>query len=284
MKSNQTSSTAIWVNAMRAMHQQESFSPQILVDPIAPKFHSVLGDSELQAKIESLPDALKLSGIGMLVHRTRYTEEVLQSVATKGPCQYIILGAGYDTFAYRQPEWAKAVQIIEVDHPSTQASKKELLAELSIPTPSNLTFCPCNFEETTLEEALQDIQIDKSIPTVFCWLGVVHYITMDAIHNTLDSIASFCKGSAVVFSFLLKEDQLPESEKEAMKLITKVVEESGEPFISLFTYSELEQLLQKKGFNEIEFLTAKLAQERYYQNRTDGLKPPYFEQVLSAFL
>src|SRR5260370_40550562 len=115
------------------------------------------------------------------VLRSGFVEDCLQSAVTGGIRQYVILGAGLDPFAYRQPGWARNLAIFEVDHPSSQEYKKERLAARGIQIPANLRFCPCDFEHQSLDEALAAISFERGTTTFFSWLGVTQYLTRDAI-------------------------------------------------------------------------------------------------------
>src|SRR5262245_27521296 len=154
MRESKVSGTAIIVARLRAAHQILDADPKIFVDPIALGFVPASSEEELRADAASLQRPIDRAIRATVVMRSRYVEDVLQEVAASGVRQYVNLGAGLDTFAYRQPSWAHALTLYEVDHPETQHWKQANLDRLGIVPPANLRWCPINFEELGLSESL----------------------------------------------------------------------------------------------------------------------------------
>src|SRR5580693_4477848 len=172
-----SSRTALGVAALRAVHQLLDGEPKILDDPIAAR----LLNPEVLREIHSNParanEPLTRGLRSHVVLRSRYAEERMKQAAQRGVRQCVILGSGFDTFAYRQPDWARGLRIYEIDRHATQQEKRRRLQAAGIPVPSNLQFLSVDFEQTSLSEALRAGPLDVSAPTFFSCLGVVVYLT-----------------------------------------------------------------------------------------------------------
>jgi methyltransferase (TIGR00027 family) len=182
--------------------------------------------------------------------------------------QYVLLGAGLDTFAYRNPY--TAVRVFEVDHPATQEWKRELLANTSLETPANLTYVPVDFETQSLPEQLADGGYNSELPAFFAWLGVVPYLTLDAFRATLGFIAAQAAGSGVMFDYGQPRHVLPWNEQLAHDSLAARVQMSGEPFRLFFTPAEAAAELA--AFHGVEDIGAAEINVRYFSNRADSLK------------
>jgi methyltransferase (TIGR00027 family) len=203
--------------------------------------------------------------------RNRYAEDVLAHAVEHHSCtQYVLLGAGLDTFAYRNPY--PEVHVFEVDHPNTQAWKLELLGENNIPIPSSVTHVPVDFEHQTLPDALAAAGFDPAIPTVFAMLGVVPYLTLDAFRATMSFIGQQPTGSAVAFDYAQPLEVLPVHERAALERVSHRVRREGEPFQLFFTPEDAARELHAAGLTWIEDLDAAAISSRYFANRTDGLR------------
>jgi methyltransferase (TIGR00027 family) len=200
----------------------------------------------------------------------------------RGLSQYLILGAGLDTFAYRQPNWAKAITIFEIDHPATQRHKRERLAKSGIAPPDNLSFVPVDFETTSLRDALRATHFAFDRATFCSWLGVTQYLTMAAIEAMLDFILSLAPASEIVLSFVLPQDSLSGIEADAVATAAAKSAEVGEPWLSRFDPSDLALLLRRIGFSEVVHLTPEEAYKRYLRDRRDGLAARRGEQLMRA--
>jgi methyltransferase (TIGR00027 family) len=282
MAEKQTSSTAIFTTMLRAVHQTTDSEPKILIDPVSVILAKQFEGSAAWAAFGTLPQPLLRMTRAALVLRNRFAEDVLQEVVSDGKGQYVILGAGFDTFAYRQPPWAQKLPIFEVDHPVTQESKRTVLTDAKISIPENLHFCPIDFQQTSLQGALAETPFELDVPSVFSWLGVTQYITQTAIQSTLEFIHSLPRSSTVVFSFLPTDKVLGEEDRHVLAEIDRLATARGEPFVSRFDPEDLQQLLRDIGFESIYHLLPEVTQERYFMDRADGLTAVKGEQLMRA--
>ncbi|HTF68274.1 MAG TPA: class I SAM-dependent methyltransferase, partial [Edaphobacter sp.] len=201
------SRTALRVAMRRAAHQIYDARPLVLNDPIAVP---ILGETyaEELRRTPTRPDRpFSVALRACLVARSRYAEDTLAHAVANGVTQYVLLGAGLDTFAHRNPH--PNLRVFEVDHPATQQWKRELLQTSSIPAPSNLTYAPVDFEHHSLAEQLHAAGLDSTIPTFFAWLGVVPYLTLAAFRATLGFIAAQPSGTGLVLDYGQPRSALP---------------------------------------------------------------------------
>lgn len=265
---------------MRAIHQTMDEEPKILVDPIAPQLVDLRTKDEELLPLLNHPFA-KQWRAGFLI-RNRYAEDCLSECIDKGLHQYVILGAGLDTFAFRQPTRAKPLRIYEVDHPATQRWKRDRLGVADIAIPSNLTFVPLDFETGSLVNALKDCKFDFGGMTFLSWLGVTQYLSQSAITEMLEFVLSLPRSSQIVFSFIVPFESVSGVEAEALALAAKQAAEVGEPWLTTFEAEDLKSQLRSIGFSDVVHLTPAEAQERYAKNRRDGLKARRGEQLMRA--
>jgi methyltransferase (TIGR00027 family) len=216
------------------------------------------------------------------VYRSRFAEDALRDAVEGGTRQFVLLGAGFDTFAYRQPRWASELRIFEVDHPASQAFKKRRLAAMRIVPPANVTFCPIDFEGVSLEAGLRAASFDEAQPAFLSWLGVTQYLTRDAILGTLRFVRRLAAGSQIVFEVHLHESEIPESEREIARFAADASAARGEPWLSRFPPDEMRALLAELGYRSCFHLTPPEAQTRYFHGRNDGLSAPVMSQFLIA--
>jgi len=203
-----------------------------------------------------------------MVARSRYAEDLLARAVSQGVDQYVLLGAGLDTFAYRNP--FPNVHVFEIDHPATQQWKRELLAANNISIPQSLTYVPVDFEHQRLSEQLAPAGFDSTRPAFFAWLGVVPYLTEDAFRSTLSLIASSPAGSGVVMDYGQPRSALPYLEQLAHDSLASRVQLAGEPFQLFFTPPEMAAELS--AFRSIEDLGSEQINARYFAGRSDDLK------------
>ncbi len=202
-----------------------------------------------------------------LVARSRYAEDNLRRAVDNGMRQYVLLGAGLDTFAYRNP--FPGLRVFEVDHPATQAWKRELLRKGGIAIPEGLTFAPVDFESQSLSAQLQAAGFDFDAPAFFAWLGVVPYLTIDAFRATLGFVAGRPAGSGVTLDYGQPRDALPFLERLAHDALAARVERAGEPFRLFFTPESVARELS--AFREIEDIGSTEINARYFSGRRDKL-------------
>ena len=186
--------------------------------------------------------------------RAAYTEKSLKAAVLTGAKQYVILGAGMDTFAFRETEFLSKYRVFEIDHPLTQADKKERIARAGWMVPDALTFVPVDFTKDNLAERLIAAGFDPSVKSFFSWLGVTYYLSAEAIDAMLSSLSELCAdGSSLVFDYP-DEDFFAAPEKRVQNTIM-MAKAGGEPMQSAFSYGVLEKLLEKHGFLIYELLT-----------------------------
>jgi len=210
-----------------------------------------------------------------IVLRSRFTEDRLEEAAAKGVTSYILIGAGFDSFALRQPSWARALKIVEVDHPATHSAKRERMANAGLASPENLISAPADFEREELGEVLARCGIGPGEPAFFSWLGVTMYLEETAIDSTLRSIAAFAPGSQVALTFR-------QPLNETSYALAAEVSDLGEPFVSFFTLQEIEAKLRHSGFSSIDFLTPEKAETLYFTPLRNDLPIPGQTTILCA--
>lgn len=203
--------------------------------------------------------------------RTRLAEDALADAVKGGVRQLVVLGAGLDTYAYRNP-FGDCLRVFEVDHPATQAWKRQQLAAAAIPLPNTLTFAPIDFEREILAEQLAAVGFDRAQRTFFMWLGVVPYLTEDAVWSTLTFIASLPNGAHVVFDYSDPPDSLSPELRKSYDERAQRVESVGEAWVCHFDPEELRARLSELGFREIEDLGPPQISARYFPNHVGS--PP----------
>jgi methyltransferase (TIGR00027 family) len=272
MQSSRPSKTALRVAMRRAAHQLLDGNPKVLDDPVA---IPILGE-ESRASLTHEPSFMPAMAAkfmrAFMVVRSRFAEDELARAIARGATQYVILGAGLDTFAYRNPYRESALRVFEVDHPATQAWKRERLAAAAIAIPPSLSFAPIDFEHCTLAEGLREAGFDASKITFFSWLGVIMYLTREAAMGTLEFIASTPRGGGVVFDYALARESLNIFQKLALDRLMRRVEAAGEPFRLFFDPAELARELRSLGFTEVDDLGVAEINARYFAGRGDGLR------------
>ena len=271
MQPARPSRTALRVALRRAAHQIHD-SPIVFEDPIAVP---ILGRDYLE-ELRRTPDPapgnkLRPFSVAMrafLVARSRYAEDNLATAVAAGTTQYVLLGAGLDTFAHRNPY--PHLRVFEIDHPATQQWKRNLLAQSALPHPPSLTYAPVDFECESLPTQLLASGFDPTQKTFFAWLGVVPYLTLEAFRSTLRFIAAQPSGSGLVFDYGQPRRVLPPIEQLAHDSLAARVKLAGEPFQLWFTPSEV--ACELEDFRSLEDFGAYELNLRYFANRTDQLQ------------
>lgn len=269
---------------MRGVHQLLDARPLILDDPVS---LTLLGADKVRQIRESAEHHRVLESQALRAHivlRSRFAEDCLQDAAGKGVTQYVILGAGFDTFAFRQPAWALPLKIFEVDQPASQAWKKTRIENADLPVAANLTFANIDFEHESLGDGLRRNGISLAEPTFFSWLGVTMYLREAATDAVLATIAQFPAGSEVVFTFTQPPESLSGHESQFHASLSKIVSGTGEPFVSYFTPAQIEDKLIGAGFRTIAFLSGEEADERYFRPRPRDLYNPKRTAIVRAAL
>jgi methyltransferase (TIGR00027 family) len=265
MQMGRASKTALRVAIRRAAHQLMDH-PRILDDPIAVP----LIGSKFARDLERAMHPVARDFRAFMAVRSRYAEDRLAEAVQAGVTQYVVLGAGLDTFAYRNP--FPSLGVFEVDLPATQQWKRAMLDEAQISLPAGLAFVPLDFEHKTLLPALADAGFDARRPAFFGWLGVVPYLTLAAFRSTLSAIAQLPTASAVSFDYAIAPEALSPVGRTAFNRQAGRVAAAGEPFQLFFTPGTLELELRQAGFHRFEQLDYEGLNEIYFKERADGLK------------
>jgi methyltransferase (TIGR00027 family) len=265
-------STAVRVALWRAMHVQVDAPPHVLEDEIG------LGLAAPDEGWRRRPD-MDPQGTSQfrasIVARARFIEDLVVEQAGHGVGQYVILGAGLDTFAQRRPELASRLLVFEVDQPGPQAWKRQRLIELGFGVPEWLRLVPVDFEAGgSWWERLAAAGFDAGQPAVVASTGVSMYLTKDAVAATLRQVAALAPGSTLAMSFLLPLELADPEVRPGLERAAKGARASGTPFISFFTPPEMLALAREAGFSETRHVSAANLTERYFAGRTDGLRPP----------
>ena len=207
----------------------------------------------------------------IVLARARYAEELLEQAVRQGVRQYVILGAGMDTFAWRRPDLLARLKVFEIDHPATQAHKQQRLREAGLEVPAGLNFLPVDFGQDNLAAALKRPPYDPQVPTFFSWLGVTYYLPLDAIFNTWRAVAGAAPpGSGIVFDYLDTDAFVPGRVSRRVEIMIEIVSRVGEPMITGFDPGTLAADLARLGLRLEENLNPAAIQDRFFQGRPDG--------------
>jgi methyltransferase (TIGR00027 family) len=269
VRSGTPSGTALRVATVRAAHRLLD-DPIVFDDPLALAILGPEAEAAMRADPFAHNDQISRGLRASLVVRSRVAEDELARAVEDGVRQYVVLGAGLDTFAYRNPY--PGLSVFEIDHPSTQAWKRGCLDRAGIAVPDSLTFAPVDFEEGgTLADGLASAGFDRAAPACFSWLGVTMYLREESVFDTLAWIAGSAPGSSVTFDFRVPLDQLNPVERAITEMIMQRVAEAGEPWISAFDPEDMKARLLEIGFSRAEALLPEALNRRYLFQRKDGL-------------
>ncbi len=269
MEMGQPSVTAQSAALRRAAHQLLDV-PKVFDDPLALR---IIGQ-DAESAIRSNPERFRKSRYmrAFIALRSRYTEDELARAIQNGVRQYVILGAGLDTFAYRNPYPASRLRVFEVDHPATQSWKRARLRQTEIAIPDSLTFAPVDFERQTLADGLTRAGFRTEEAAFFSLLGVVVYLTKAAVMETFKFVASLPARSEIVFDYSIPPSALSESQRFFREIRASRVAAIGEPWITCFDPSSLIHELRGLGFQYFEDLGPAEANKRYFKDREDTLR------------
>jgi methyltransferase (TIGR00027 family) len=210
-----------------------------------------------------------------IVGRARFLEDLLAQEVGRGVGQYVMLGAGLDTFVQRRPELAARLTVFEIDRPGPQAWKRQRLQELGLGVPPRLRFVPVDFEAgASWRDALAAAGFDDRKPALVASTGVSMYLTLAATRDTLRQVAALAPGSTLAMSFLVPLSMTDPAVRPGMEMAEKGARASGTPFISFFEPQEMLALAREAGFREARHVSAADLAHRYFAGRADGLRPP----------
>jgi methyltransferase (TIGR00027 family) len=266
MQAKEPSRTALAAAFHRAAHQVLE-QGRIFADPLALRILGVAAETIVRED-EQQPSRRRMRIF--IAVRTRFAEDALAAAVDQGVRQLVILGAGLDTYAYRGP-CRDRLRIFEVDHPATQAWKRQRLTDCAIPLPSCLTFAPIDFEKETLATGLEAAQFNPAEQTFFTWVGVVPYLTEEAVWSTLAFIAKLPNGAHVVFDYSDPPASLPPDWRASHDKRAARVAELGEAWLRYFEADELRAKLMNLGFTEVEDLGPPQIAARFFPHRAISL-------------
>ncbi|MBK7863940.1 MAG: class I SAM-dependent methyltransferase [Archangiaceae bacterium] len=273
-------STATRVALWRAQHVLLDARPYVLEDLIG--LQLVAPPEGWQQRPDMNPQWTS-SFRAHIVGRARYVEDLVTQLAATGVRQYVILGAGVDTFVQRRPDLASSLRVFEIDQPDTQAWKRERLEALGLGIPSWLTLVPVNFEtQGSWREALVSSGFDATQPAVVVSTGVTQYLTRPANAELFKEVSRLAPGSTLAITFMLPIAMLPKEEQAGTQAATDGAKRSGTPFISFYSPEEFMALARQCGFREVRHVSTEEVVARYFAGRSDGLLPAHGEQLIVA--
>ncbi|HUB09702.1 MAG TPA: class I SAM-dependent methyltransferase [Myxococcales bacterium] len=265
-------STAVRVALWRALHVEVDPPPHVLEDEIGLRLAAP--DEAWRSRGDMNPVFTRLFRAS-IVARARFIEDLVVEQADRGVGQYVILGAGLDTFAQRRPEIASRLRVFEADRPGPQAWKRQRLIDCGFGLPSFLRFVPVDFEAgEPWWEKLAAAGFDATQPAVVASTGVSMYLAKETIAATLRRIAASAPGSTLAMTFLLPLELADPDVRPGLQRAVDGARASGTPFISFFTPAQMLALAREAGFRDLRHVSAAALTERYFANRTDGLRPP----------
>jgi methyltransferase (TIGR00027 family) len=264
--------TAVRVALWRAMHVEVDAPPHVLEDEIGLQ---LAAPDEGWRERPDMDPRFTRPFRASIVARARFIEDLVVQQAGRGVDQYVILGAGLDTFAQRRPPIASDVRVFEIDRPGPQAWKRQRLMDLGFGLPESLRFVPVDFEgDGSWRPALAAAGFDPMRPAVVSSTGVSMYLTREANAATLREVAAFAEGSTLAMTFLLPLELAGPEVRPGLERAVQGARASGTPFISFFTPAEMLKLARDAGFQEAQHVSAATLTQRYFSDRTDGLRPP----------
>lgn len=264
--------TAVRVALWRALHVEVDARPHVLEDEVGLKL--VAPDDGWRGRGDMDPQGTSLFRAS-IVARARFIEDLVAEQAGRGVGQYVILGAGLDTFAERRPEIASRLLVFEVDQPGPQAWKRQRLIELGFGVPDWLRLVPVDFEAgDPWWPRLAAAGFDAGRPAVVASTGVSMYITKDAVAAMLRQVAALAPGSTFAMTFLVPLELASSEVRPGLQMAERGARASGTPFLSFFTPSEMLTLAREGGFRDLRHVSARDLTERYFAGRADGFRPP----------
>lgn len=271
VRRGEPSGSARWVASLRAVHQLLD-EPLVLPDPIALPLLGAAAEAALRNDPFALNDPISRGVRAALVARSRFVEDELSRCVETGVRQYVLLGAGLDTFACRNPYADSGLRVFEVDHAGTQRWKQQLLAKAGIGTPTMPTFVPADLERDDLGGTLALAGFRADQPACVGWMGVTMYLTADAVLHTLRTIAGFAAGSCVCFDYRVPAAMLDPVERVIDEVMRAKAAAAGEPWLSAFDPVQLRRQLLDLGYSAPHSAGPEDINARYFARRKDGLR------------
>ena len=273
-------STAVRVALWRALHTEIDPPPHVLEDEIG--LQLVAPGDGWRARPDMDPDGTR-GFRASIVARARFIEDLVAEQAGHGVAQYVLLGAGLDTFAQRRPEIASRMRVFEVDQPGPQAWKRQRLTELGFGVPDWLRLVPVNFEQNgSWWQELAVAGFDPGQPAVVASTGVSMYLSKDATAATLRQLAGLAPGSTLAMTFLLPRDLLGDADRAGLRAADQGARASGTPFVSFYAPQDMLAMAREAGFADVRHVSGASLGERYFADRSDGLRPSTREDFVLA--
>jgi methyltransferase (TIGR00027 family) len=275
MKQQQSSRSAEGVAGLRAIEAEKPEGERICYDPYAWAFAPAgIGFAISKWIITSgLYDRMAPGAVGFVAVRERYIDDYLKTCLEAGLDQVVILGAGFDTRAYRIPGIEKT-SLFEIDHPATQAEKLKRLHKVVDPLPRHVTFLPVDFNTQTLNDRLLGSGYDEHAKTLFIWQGVTYFLTREGVDNTLAFIAAHSgPGSAVIFDYFYNE-VFDDTTNGYAKALRRAAQLSGEEYMFGIDRGQIEPFMAQRGFGEVQNLTLEELKQRYFTGKNAGRLVP----------
>ena len=264
-------STAVRTALWRALHVAVDSPPHVFEDEVGLKLAAPDEGWRNRPDMSAFTRPFRAS----ILARARFVEDLVVEQAARGVGQYVILGAGLDTFAQRRSELALRLLVFEIDKPDPQEWKRQRLVELGLGIPPSLRFVPVDFEAgDAWWERLTAAGFDAGRPAIVASTGVSMYLTGDAVMATLRRVAALAPGSTLVMSFMLPIELVDPAVRPGVERAAEGARASGTPFISFFTPTEILARTRDAGFKEVQHVSAAVLAQRYFAGRTDGLRPP----------
>ena len=260
--------TATLAAVGRAVHA-ESESP-LVADHLALGLAGEAGATLMAQMTSQLPEASRQSfGLAFAI-RTRFVEDAIAAAIQEGIGQYVILGAGLDSFAYRRPELSQRLKIFEVDRAASQAWKRSRLEKMGIAIPVSVAFIPLDHETDDLRAALVDAGFDPTAPAMVSAIALTQYLAQPAIERILELVASFAARSRLMVTYVVPAGELSEMAAAGLAWTMSQAEEHGESFLSMFRPVEFDELLRRSGFSRVEEVGPRELIQTYLAGRPDA--------------
>lgn len=272
--------TAVRVALWRARHVEVDAAPPVFDDQLGLRL--VDPDDDWRRRPDMDPDGTR--GLrAAIVSRARFVEDLLEEQSSHGVDQYVVLGAGLDTFAQRRPDLASRFGVFEVEQPATQAWKRRRWVELGYQQPSWLHHVPVDFEAGQLwREQLVATGFDPDRPALVASTGVTMYLTRSATATILDEAAGLAAGSTLAMTFLVPPELVDDADRAGLRESQRGASAAGTSFVSFYTPDEMLALARGAGFRDARHLAGSVMAERYFRGRPDGLRPSSGEDILLA--
>ncbi|MFH8775618.1 class I SAM-dependent methyltransferase [Streptomyces sp. NPDC017958] len=270
--------TAVRVALWRALHVRADPPPHVIDDEIGLRLAAP--DEDWRGRPDMDVEATRRTRASIAA-RARFVEDLVVDQARRGVGQYVLLGAGLDTFAQRRPDIAATLRVFEVDRPGPQAWKRQRLAELGYGVPEWLRLVPVDFEGDWWGQ-LVTAGLDPGRPAVVAATGVTMYLTGEAVEAMFRLVATLATGSTLATTFLRPPEEVEPEQRPQLQAAVNGARAAGTPFLSFFTPPRILALARETGFREVRHVTAEELGERYFADRTDGLRPSHGEELLVA--